>query len=481
MNYRMIFNIIGKIICVEAVFMLPALLISLAGGEMKAVLGLALAMVLMLALGLPAALKKPARSDMYARDGFATVGLAWLLVSAFGALPFFISGAIPNYIDCLFETVSGFTTTGATILGNVEAMPKGLLYWRSFSHWLGGMGVLVFVLALSPLTAKDSGESMHLLRAESPGIKITKLVPRMRRSATILYTIYIALTVLEFLFLVFDMPVFDAVTLTFGTAGTGGFAVRNDGLASYSAYSQWVITAFMLIFGVNFNVYFYLILREVRKAVKNEELWAYGIIVTAAIIVITVNISGSFTTFEETVRAAAFHVASIVSTTGYGTVDFNLWPALSKTILLLLMFMGGCAGSTAGGAKVVRLTVMLKSARVSIHRALHPGSVKLIHMDGDCLDDDTVDSVKSYMMIYFIIIACVFLLISVDGMSIETNFSAAVSCVNNVGPGLDAVGPTVSYGSYSWFSKIVLTFAMLIGRLEIYPMLLLLTPATWRK
>lgn len=482
MNYRMIFNIIGKILCVEAAFMLPALLISMFGGEGRAALGIALTMAAMAAAGLPLAFLRLKRRNLYAREGFVTVGLAWVLVSAFGALPFLISGAIPNYIDCLFETVSGFTTTGASILSDVESMPRGLIYWRSFTHWLGGMGVLVFVLALSPVTAKDSGESMHLLRAESPGIRASKLVPRMRRSATILYGIYIGLTLLQLVLLLLGrMSLFDSVTVTFGTAGTGGFGVRNDSAASYSPYCQWVITVFMLVFGVNFNIYFLVLMGQVRKALKNEELKLYVIIVALATALIAVNTAGRFAGIEETVRTAAFQVASIISTTGYSTADFDLWPQLSRTILLALMFIGGCAGSTGGGAKVVRVLMMGKSVKRSIYRALHPNSVKLIHMDGEVLDDETVDSVNAYMMIYFIIIAACTLLISVDGFSLETNFSAAVSCVNNIGPGLASVGPAMNFSAYSWFSKVVLTLAMLIGRLEIYPILLLFVPSVWRK
>ena len=482
MNYRMIFNIIGKIVCVEAVFMLPALLISLFRGEGAAVTGIAAAMAAAAAVGLPFVLWKPAKKTMYARDGFITVALTWIIVSAVGALPFLISGAIPNYIDCLFETVSGFTTTGASILFEVESLPFGLLYWRSFTHWLGGMGVLVFVLALSPLTAKDSGESMHLLRAESPGIRITKLVPRMRRSASILYTIYIVLTVVQIVLLLLGrMPVFDAVTLSFGTAGTGGFGIKNDSIASYSPYCQWIIAIFMIVFGINFNIYYLLLIRRFSKALKNEELRLFIAIVLISTAAIAVNTAGRFDTIEETVRTAFFQVSSIISTTGYGTADFNLWPQISKMILLALMFVGGCAGSTGGGAKVVRILLMFKAAKASIYRVLHPNSLKLLHMDGEVIDDDTAASVNSYMMLYFIIIALVTLLVSFDGESLETTFTAVVSCVNNIGPGLDAVGPASNFSLFSPVSKLVLTVSMLIGRLEIYPILILMSPSIWKK
>lgn len=482
MNYRMIFNIIGKIVCVEAVFMLPALLISLFQGEGAAVLGIAVTMALALALGLPFALKKPKKNALYAREGFIAVGLTWIVVSAVGALPFLISGAIPNYIDCLFETVSGFTTTGASILTDVEALPMGLLYWRSFTHWLGGMGVLVFVLALSPLTAKDSGESMHLLRAESPGIRITKLVPRMRRSASILYAIYIVLTLVQIaLLLLGGMPVFDSVTISFGTAGTGGFGILNDSAASYSPYCQWIIGIFMIVFGVNFNVYYLLLIRRFRKAVKNEELCLYLAIVLVSTAAIAINTANRFSGAEETIRAAFFQVSSIISTTGFSTVDFDQWPQISKTVLLCLMFIGGCAGSTGGGAKVVRILLMFKSAKSSIYRVLHPNSVKLLHMDGEVIDDGTASSVNAYMMLYFIIIGVATLLVSIDGQSLETTFSAVVACVNNIGPGFGAVGPAANFGMLSWFSKLVLTVAMLIGRLEIYPILILMAPGMWKK
>ena len=482
MNYRMIINIIGKILCVEAVFLLPPALISAFHAEWMSVLGFAVTMAALAAAGLPFALRKPRRENLYAREGFVTVGLAWLVVSAFGALPFFISRSIPNYIDCLFEVVSGFTTTGASILPNVEELPMGLLYWRSFTHWLGGMGVLVFVLALSPLTAKDSGESMHLLRAESPGVRISKLVPRMRRSATILYSIYVALTLLEILLLLLGrMPLFDSLTVSFGTAGTGGFAIKADSIASYSPYCQWVITIFMLVFSINFNVYFFLLMREWRKALHNEELCAYLLIVLASTAVIAINLAGTYATVSETVRTSAFQVASIISTTGFATADFDRWPELSRTILVALMFIGACAGSTGGGMKVVRLLTMVKSAKRSVYRAIHPNGVKLLHMDGEVLDDATADSVNAYMMIYFLIVAAATLLISVDGLGFESNFTAVASCVNNIGPGLGAVGPTMNFSVYSWFSKLVLILSMLIGRLEIYPILLLFVPSVWRK
>lgn len=482
MNYGLIINIIGKIICVVAAFMLPALAISVAHGESAAAQAFLLTMALMLVVGVAGALCKPKRRSFFAREGLATVGMVWIVVSLFGALPFRISGAIPSYIDCVFETISGFTTTGATILSDIEALPMGLLYWRSFTHWLGGMGVLVFVLALAHLTGKNSGESIHLLRAESPGIKITKLVPRMQRSAGILYAIYIGLTITQIvLLLIGRVPLFDSVTIAFGTAGTGGFAIRNDSIASYSAYTQWVVTVFMILFGVNFNVYFLLLLRQFRRALKNEELRIFLAIIAAAVLVLMIDLRDWYDGFWERLRTAAFQVASIISTTGFCTVDFDQWPQVSRTVLVLLMFVGACAGSTGGGVKVVRVTVMFKTAYRSIYKAFHPASVRLVHMDGEILDDDTVSSVSSYFLIYFLILAAGTLLITVDGFSMETNFTAMVSCMNNIGPGMDAVGAVMNYSGFSAFSKIVLSVTMLIGRLEVYPILALFFPSLWKK
>lgn len=482
MNYRMIFSILGKVLCVEAAFMLPALVISLCCGERAAVFGFALTVLLLAALGVPLALLRVKRKEIFARDGLVTVGLVWLTVSLLGALPFFFSRAIPSYIDALFETASGFTTTGATILTEIASLPRGILYWRSFTHWLGGMGVLVFLLILSPFGQGSGGEAMHLLRAESPGVKIAKLVPRMRRSTGILYLIYVGLTVIMFLFLIAGkMPVFDSVCMALGVAGTGGFSVLNDSAAAYSPYCQWVITAFMLLFGVNFNIYFLLLLREAKRALRNEELRIYGAIVVAATAVITVNLLGTFATIGETVRHAAFQVAAVMSTTGLTTVDFNKWPELSKTILVLLMFCGACAGSTAGGLKVVRVAMLFKSALRSIRKVMRPNAVSLMRMDGEVLDEETVRSVNSYLVVYWLVLLGTLLLVSLDGMDFATNFTASLTCLNNVGPGLNVVSPAGSFAPYSGFSKLVFTFAMLTGRLELYPMLALLCPSAWKK
>ncbi len=482
MNYRVVFNIIGKVLAIVAAFMVPGLVLSIGMHERAAVIAFLLSILLCAAIGLPLALLKPKRKDIFAREGLVTVGLAWILVSLLGAMPFLISGAIPNYIDCVFETASGFTTTGATILSDVESLPRGILYWRSFTHWLGGMGVLVFLLILNPLSDKNSGETMHLLRAESPGIKASKLVPRMKDSATILYLIYIGLTILELMLLLAgSMPLFDAVCMSFGTAGTGGFGVLNDSCASYSPYCQWVITVFMLLFGVNFNVYFLLLMRKFRKALHSEELIVYALIVGTAIVIISINIFRMCTGLENTLRTAAFQVASIISTTGFSTADFNQWPELSRTILVALMFCGACAGSTGGGAKVIRVIISFKAARRSIYKTMHPNSVRIIHVDGERVSTETAGAVSAYMLVYFIVTAVAILLISLDGMSFETNFTAVVACLNNIGPGLGGVGPMENYSAFSWLSKLILTLSMLIGRLEIYPILLLFTPTVWRK
>ncbi|MBR1659483.1 MAG: TrkH family potassium uptake protein [Oscillospiraceae bacterium] len=483
MNYRMISGIVGKVLSVEAVFMLPALLIAAYTRDGAAALGFCAALAAALAAGLPLGyLIKPKTTEIFARDGLVAVGLAWLSVSLFGALPFLVSGAIPNFFDAFFETASGFTTTGATILSDVEALGQALLYWRSFTHWLGGMGVLVFLLVLNPLTGRNSGENMHLLRAESPGVRITKLVPRMRDSASILYLIYIALTVVQVLLLLCGRnTLFDSVTLAFGTAGTGGFAVRNDSIASYSPYTQWVITVFMFLFSVNFNLYFLLLLGQVKKAAANEELRGFLVIILISVAAIMVNTRHYFASFWESARHVFFTVLTILSTSGYVTVDFDRWPQFSRTVLVLLMFVGACAGSTGGGLKVVRVQLLLKTVHRAVRRAFRPNSVRLIHNDGEIVDDRTVASVSAYILLYCVLIAGAAFLISVDGFSLETNFSAALSCMSNVGPGMDAVGAVQNYGGFSNFSKLVLTLTMLTGRLEIYPMLVLFFPSVWKR
>ena len=481
MNIAMICRILGLTLGVEAAFMTPPLVLALFRGEKAAAVAFA---VTAAAVALAALLLRriPARRrEYYAREGFVTVGLSWVVLSAFGALPFCLSGAVPSYADAFFETVSGFTTTGASVIADVEALPVSLLYWRSFTVWLGGMGVLVFVLAVSPIAAGESGDALHLLRAESPGVNVGKLVPRMRRSTTILYLIYIGLTVLMFVLLVFDMPVFDALTTAFATAGTGGFSIRNAGMSVYSPYSQTVITVFMILFSINFSLYYLLLIGKIRQALRSEEMWVFLGILAAASLAVAVNILPLFGGFGEAFHHAVFTAASMMSTAGFAISDFNLWPWFSQTVLLVLMFVGACAGSTGGGIKIVRIMIGAKLALRGVQRAIHPQQVKCIHIDGEPLDEDTCGSVSAFLLVYALLFVLLLLLLALDGLDFTTTFSAAASCFNNIGPGLGLAGPMSNYGCFSVFGKLLLSFAMLFGRLELYPMLLLFIPDAWRK
>lgn len=481
MNRRVIVYLIGLILKIEALFMLPALAISLFLRERAAALGLAGSAALCLALGFSSHLFRPKDRSFHAREGFVIVGLAWIAVSAFGALPFLLSGAVPNYIDCLFETVSGFTTTGASILSDVESMALGLVYWRSFTHWLGGMGVLVFLLAVVPLS-RGAGYSIHLLRAESPGPEVDKLVPRIHRTAAILYGIYVAMTLVQIvLMLAGGVPLFDSVTLTFGTAGTGGFAIKNDSMAGYSSYAQNVVTVFMALFGVNFGIYYLILIRSFRAAFRNEELRAYLGIMIATAAIIAFDIRSLYPTAADAARHAAFQVSSIMTTTGYSTTDFNAWPQLSRMLLVLLMILGASAGSTGGGIKIARLLILLKAARSSVSKILRPNTVQLTRMNGRALDEDTVRATHEFMTLYAVIAIVSMLLLGLDDSSVDTNVTAVLACLNNVGPGLDEVGPMGNYGGLSALSKLVLTADMLIGRLEILPMFTLFAPSVWRR
>lgn len=482
MNYRMIFHFLGRIMGIEAILMLPALGISLFQGESDAVRGFLISIAALLILGLLSAFFRPGKSSFYNREGFVIVGISWIAVSLFGALPFFLSGAIPNFIDCLFETVSGFTTTGASILADVESLPMGILYWRSFTHWLGGMGVLVFLLALVPMNQRGSGNSLHVLRAESPGPQVGKLVPRLRQTAKILYAIYFVMTVIQILLLLIGgLPLFDSVTLSFGTAGTGGFSIRNDSIAGYSSYAQTVITIFMTLFGINFNIYYLLLIRAFSKAFFNEELRAYLGIMIGSTLLITWNIFDLFErNFGQALHHAAFQVSSIMTTTGYATMDFNTWPEFSRVILVILMILGASAGSTGGGIKISRLLILLKAARNTVSRLLHPRTVKVAQMDGETLDHEVMRSVNGFMTLYCTIAILSVFLISIDNFPFETNLTAILACLNNIGPGLGLVGPTGNYSAFSGFSKLVLSANMLLGRLEIFPMLILFAPSVWK-
>ena len=480
MNYKMMGRFLAQILMVEGVFMIPALGISLYRGEMLAVQGLLVAMAAAFLISLVLFLLcKGAPSAFYAKDGLVCVGVSWLVLSLVGSLPFWVSREIPHYIDALFEIVSGFTTTGSSILPNVEAMSKGLLYWRSFSHWLGGMGVLVFLLAFTG--GKGQGFTMHLLRAESPGPSVGKLVPKMRKTAGILYLLYVILTIVDFLFLIFgNMPVFDAVCTALGTAGTGGFGIKNDSMASYSPYLQNVTTVFMLLFSVNFSCYYLLLLGQFRSVFRDEELRLFLGIVFGSILLIVLNLRGFYQTLEETIRHAAFQVATVVSTSGFATTDFDLWPSFSKSILMVLMLVGACAGSTGGGFKVGRLLLVFKSLTRNIRQTVRPRKVLVVRNNDSVVDEKVLANTNAYLAAYIIIIFVSFLLVSLDNFSTTTSLTAVIACFNNIGPGLEAVGPTCNFSSFSVVSKIVLIFDMLAGRLEIFPMLVLLAPNTWR-
>ena len=483
MNYKMMGKFIGLLLMVESIFMLPALLISLCRQERSSAMAFTAAIVILWGLGmLLRFFCRGAKKSFFAKEGLVCVGLGWLIMSLLGCLPFFLSGAIPNYVDALFEMVSGFTTTGASILEQIEGLPYGILYWRSFSHWLGGMGVLVFLLAIPMGGEGGSGFTMHLLRAESPGPNVGKLVPKMKQTAQILYILYIVLTVLNVIFLLIGgMPVFDAVCTAMGTAGTGGFGIKGDSIAGYSPYLQNVCTVFMLLFGVNFSCYYLLILRQVKSVFKDEELRMYLGVILGSILLIVWNLRGFYDTLEETVRHAAFQVASIVTTTGYATTDFDLWPGFSKAILLFLMVIGACAGSTGGGFKCGRALLVVKNMLRSVRQIIRPQRVQVVRMNGQAVDEKVLANTNPYVAAYAIIIIASFLLISVDGFSITTNFSAVMACFNNIGPGFEAVGPTCNFASYSIFSKLVLIWDMLAGRLEIFPILILFSRTTWRQ
>jgi len=479
MNRKKIFNTVGLMLEAEAALMLLPTIVAALYRE-KCVWPLLASVAIALAAGyLLRRICKPDSHVIYAREGFITVAMTWLAMSAAGALPFYISGEIPSYVDAFFETVSGFTTTGSSILTNVEAMSKGLLFWRSFTHWVGGMGILVFVMAIVD-GAND--RSMHILRAEMPGPVVGKLLPRAKDTASILYKIYIGMTLLEIaLLLSGGMPLYDSIVHAFGTAGTGGFGVKADSIAGYSPYLQWVITVFMLLFGINFNLYYLLLIRRFRAAAQSSECWYYIGIVLVSIAMITANILPMCRGFEEALRLSAFQVSSIITTTGYATTDFNLWPEFSKGILLILMMMGACAGSTGGGLKVSRAVMLVKMVQKEIRHLLHPRSVNTVKFEGKVVDGATLKSVSSYFAVYMLCLLSVYMLLTLDGFDMETNMSAAFACFNNIGPGFGAVGPTASFAQYNIFSKLVLSLAMLLGRLEIFPLLLTLSPATWMK
>ena len=436
-------------------------------------------MAVCLMVGMILVRRKPKNQIFYVAESFVAVSLSWVLLSVMGAVPFVLSGYIPNPIDALFETVSGFTTTGASILSNVEQLPKCLLFWRSFTHWIGGMGVLVFLLSVLPMVG---GSHMNLMKAESPGPIVSRLVPKVQMTAKLLYQIYLGMTILEAVILILGkMPIFDAITITVGTAGTGGFAIRNDSLASYTAFQKNVVTVFMILFGVNFNFYFFLLMRKMGQAFKMQEVRAYFLIIASAIGIITVNTVALCGNALQAFQDAAFQVGSIITTTGYATVDFDKWPQLSRTIMVLLMFIGACAGSTGGGIKVSRVLILLKSVKKELKQYLHPSAVEKIKMDGKIVEHEVVRSTNVFMVAYVLIFTVSVLLISLDEYDLVTNFTAVTATFNNIGPGLALVGPTGNFGFFSNFSKVVLIFDMLAGRLEIFPVLLLFSRETWKR
>ena len=483
MNVKSISRTVGLILLITGIFQLFPLLIAVIDHEPRNILAYIESLCLILLVGSALLLFSRGGNRMFsAQEGFAATGLSWIFMSAFGALPFFLSGQIPSYVDAFFEMVSGFTTTGASILTDVEALSRCNLFWRSFSHWLGGMGVLVFLLAVVPGARKNGGTGIYLMRAESPGPSVDKLTPHLRQTAMILYGIYILLTALCIVCLLLGgMPVFDSFCIAFGTAGTGGFAIKNSSMGGYSYFLQTVVTVFMFLFGVNFSLYYMLLLRKFKAVFKNEELRLYFGIAAGSIVLITINISRMYNTVYESVHHAAFQVVSIMTTTGYGTVDFEQWPAFSKAILLSLMFIGASAGSTGGGLKVSRVLLLMKSIRRTIRKALHPRRVQPVYMDGRAVSEEVCGNVNAYLAIYCVILVLSFAIISVDGFSIGTNFSAVASCFNNIGPGFELVGATQNFSIYSDLSKIILSLDMLLGRLEIFPLLLLLSPDTWSR
>ena len=478
MNYAMIRYILAWVLKVEGALLSLPCIIALIYQEKQGLIYI-FCMAVCLAIGFLGTVKKPKNTEIYQKDGFASVAMAWVVMSLFGAVPFVLTREIPSFIDALFEIVSGFTTTGASILTDVEALSHTSLFWRSFSHWIGGMGVLVFILMLIPV---KNGSQMNLMRAESPGPSVSKFVPRVRNTAILLYKIYISLTIVQIvILLITGLPWFDAMCISFGTAGTGGFGVLNASCGAYTSVQQWVIMIFMVLFGVNFTFYYLFLCKKAGAAIRMEEVKTYLLVILVAIGIITWNISSMYSSLSEALRHASFQVGSIITTTGFSTADFNLWPELSKYILILLMFIGACAGSTGGGIKVSRVLILLKTIRKELQGITHPRSVKKIKIDGHPVEHETMRSINVFFITYMVIFAISLLLISFNEFALETNFTAVAATLNNIGPGMDLVGPASNYAAFGGFSKAVLIFDMLAGRLELFPVLLLFCPSTWKK
>ena len=477
MNSSMIRYILGNVIKLEGLFLLLPCVISLIYQEKEGGVYACLAAVCV-TLGMLLTRKKPENTVFYLKEGCIATSLSWIVLSLFGCIPFIVTGEIPNFTDAMFETMSGFTTTGASILSDVEALSHTSLFWRSFTHWIGGMGILVFLLAVVPM---GGGSHMNLMRAESPGPSVGKLVPKMRHTARILYLIYLGLTILELIaLLIAQMPWFDAVCIAVGTAGTGGFGVLNTSIASYSVAVQWIITIFMILFGINFNAYYLILFGEVKKAFKMEEVRVFLLIILAAVTVITIDIFSACANLFDAITQSAFQVAAIISSTGFATADFDQWPTLSKTVIVILMFVGACAGSTGGGMKVSRYVLQAKAIKNELHSYLHPKSVRQITMDGKDVEPGVIRSVSVYMVAFFAIFVVSLLLISLDGKDVATTFTSVATTMNNIGPGLAGVGPTQNFGHFSDLSKWVFIFDMLAGRLELFPLLILFYPSIWQ-
>lgn len=481
MNYEMVVYVLLNIAKIEGVLMMIPGIVSLIYGEYNTAKVILTIAILLAAFGFILTLKKPRRLDIFAKDGLFIVGIAWITFSLLGALPFYFTGSINSYVNAVFETVSGFTTTGSTILTDIESLPNGILFWRSFTHWIGGMGVLVFVLAIIPLAGS---RSMNIMKAEVPGPTVDKLVPKTKQTAKILYFIYVGLTILQVIFLVAGkMPLFDSILTSFSTAGTGGFSNKNNSIAYYdSAYVDGVVTVFMILFGINFNLFYLALLKKFKRIFKSEELRTYIAIIAVSTLLITFNIRGMYPSFLKAFRYASFQVATIITTTGFMTADFNVWPMFSKAILLLLMIVGACAGSTGGGLKVSRVLIMVKHIKCEIKRLLHPRAMVSVKIDKKTVETSVISSVLAYLLVYFSLIVISFLLISINEFDFETSLTSVITCINNVGPGLGAiVGPTGNFSSFSDFSKIILCFDMLLGRLEIFPILLLFSPRMYKR